>query len=389
MDLIGRRYDTGELIRLEVAGDKVHTVTPITVDPRHPNDHPWIAPVLCDLQVNGYGGQEFSSPTLTPEAVQRIARQMDAFGVARSCPTVTTNGPEVMLHAVRTIAAACEASPAVAYGLPGIHVEGPFISPIDGPRGAHPLAYVRPPDWDEFQRLQEAAGGRIRILTLSPEYDGAAAFIRRVADTGVIVAIGHTAATPEQVRAAADAGATMSTHLGNGAHALIPRHRSYLWAQLADDRLTAGLIVDGHHLPPDVVKTFLRAKTPARCVLVSDISGLAGLAPGRHHSEMCELEILPGGKLVVAGQSELLAGASAPLGTCVANVLRFGEVSLAEAIGMAAIHPARLLGIQPGGLDPGDPADLVLFDLIRSDGEQPPRFEVRRVLIHGEPCGVR
>jgi N-acetylglucosamine-6-phosphate deacetylase len=287
--------------------------------------------------------------------------------------------------------------------LPGIHVEGPFISPVDGPRGAHPPRHVRPPDWDEFQRLQDAAGGRIRILTLSPEYEGSAALIRRVADAGVIVSIGHTAATPEQVRAAVDAGATMSTHLGNGSHALIPRHHNYVWAQLADDRLTAGLIVDGHHLPPEVVKTFLRAKTPARCVLVSDVSGLAGLPPGRHRSEMCDLEILPDGKLVVAGQSEVLAGASAPLGTCVANVLRFGEVSLAEAIAMAATQPARLLGVAPGGLAPGDPADLILFDLVdgETDSEKvtdtvgprgrkgPSRFEICGVVIRGEPVVVR
>jgi N-acetylglucosamine-6-phosphate deacetylase len=386
MDLIGRRYDTGELIRLEVVGDRVRGTSPVAVESHHANEHPWIAPALCDVQVNGYCGQEFSSAALTCEGVERIARQMDAFGIARSCPTVTTNRPEVMLHAVRTIAAACEASASAAYRLPGIHVEGPFISPVDGPRGAHPLAHVRPPDYDEFQRLQEAADGRIRILTMSPEYEGSAAFIRRVAQSGVIVAIGHTAASPEQIRAAADAGATMCTHLGNGSHALIPRHRNYLWAQLADDRLTASLIVDGHHLPPDVVKTFLRAKTPARCVLVSDLAGQAGLPPGRYRGEMCELEVLPDGMLAVADQRELLAGASQPLGVCVANVLEFGAVSLAEAIAMASTSPARLLGIQPGGLEPGDPADLVLFDLI--DGKET-GFAVRGVVIRGEPSGVR
>jgi N-acetylglucosamine-6-phosphate deacetylase len=200
----------------------------------------------------------------------------------------------------------------------------------------------------------------------------------------VIVSIGHTAATPEQIHAAADAGATMSTHLGNGSHAKIPRHRNYVWAQLAEDRLAASLIVDGHHLPPDVVKTFVRAKGVERCVLVSDISGMAGLPPGRYRSELCELEILPEGKLVVAGQRELLAGASAPQGTCVANVMRFAELTLAEAIRMASINPCRLLGIQPGGFDVGDPADFVVFDLVESDGQTPARFEVRATVIRGE-----
>ena len=376
MELFGKRYDTGDPVRLDVADGRVRQVTPVDVNAEPPNGWPWIAPGLIDLQFNGYGGQEFSSPELSPEGVARIARRMDAFGVTRSYPTVTTHGPEVMLHAVRTIAEACEASPEVAHRLPGIHVEGPFVSQVDGPRGAHPLRYARAPDWDEFQRLQEAAGGRIRIFTLSAEYDESAAVIGRIAETGVVVSIGHTAATPEQICAAVDAGATMSTHLGNGAHAAIPRHHNYLWPQLAEDRLTAGMIVDGHHLPPEVVKTFVRAKTVERCVLVSDISGLAGLPPGRHDSELCELEILSNGKLVVAGQREVLAGASSPLCDCVANVTKFAEVSLAEAIQMTVANPARLVDVEPGGLTPaiGPTWSCSIWSIRTTDSHRASRF---------------
>jgi N-acetylglucosamine-6-phosphate deacetylase len=165
------------------------------------------------------------------------------------------------------------------------------------------------------------------------------------------------------LRAAVDAGARLSTHLGNGAHRQLRRHPNYLWDQLAEDRLMASLIVDGQHLPAEVVKCFVRGKTPARCILVSDLSGLAGLPVGRYQSSGCELEILSDGRLVIAGQDQLLAGASLPIGVGVANVMRFAGVDLATAVAMATKHPSELLGLAPSGLRPGDGANLVLFRL--------------------------
>jgi N-acetylglucosamine-6-phosphate deacetylase len=384
MQLYGRRYDTGQPVALEAADGRVSQVQPLAVPQRDLDHWPWIGPGLLDVQINGYGGQEFSSDSLTVEAVHRIVESFAPFGVTRFCPTLTTQSSAVMQHGLRTIAAACDASPALARRIPGIHVEGPFLTPQDGARGAHPLTCIRPPDWDEFQRFQEVAGGRIRILTMSPEYEGSPEFIRRVADTGVIVSLGHTSATPDQIRAAVDAGARMSTHLGNGSHPMLHRLRNYIWEQLAEDRLTAGLVVDGHHLPPAVVKCFVRAKTPQRCVLVSDISGQAGQPPGRYRSDFCDIEILPDGRLVIAGQRELLGGASLPANVCVANVIQFAGVDLATAVEMAAHNPARLLGLEPGGLEPGDPADLVQFQLTRRESEGQITFDVRTTVFDGE-----
>ena len=283
----------------------------------------------------------------------------------------------------KTIAAACRQSAAVAHAMPGIHLEGPYIASEEGPRGAHPLAHCRPPDADEFDRFQEAADGRIRILTLSPEYPAAAAFIARVVQKGVVVAIGHTAANSAQIRAAVDAGASLSTHLGNGAHRTLRRHPNYLWDQMAEDRLQAGLIVDGHHLPPEVVQSLVRAKTPERCILVSDLSGLAGLPAGRYATQLCDLEILADGRLVIAGQDQLLAGASQPLGVGVANVMRFAGVDLATAVQMASHHPARLLGMAENSLRPGDPADMTLFRLEPARSGQIGGLDVRATLAGG------
>ncbi len=377
MELLGRRYDTGQSVCLQIDGDRIARVSPVSADADDLSRWPWIAPGLIDLQVNGYGGPEFNSADLTAEKIATVVRAMDGFGVTRFCPTLTTESFEVLQTALGVIAAACEASPQIARRLAGIHLEGPYLSPEDGARGAHPLEHCRLPDFGEFQRLQEASGGRIRMLTMAVELDGTAAFIEKLATSGVVVAIGHTAANSDQIRAAADAGARMSTHLGNGSHPTLSRLKNYIWDQLAEDRLVAGLIVDGHHLPPAVVKTFVRAKTPERCILVSDIVGLAGSPPGRYDTSLCEVEVLDDGKLVMAGQRELLAGASRPLGTGVANVMRDAEVDLPTAIHMATKHPAELLGLEPVGLRPGNPADLVLFKI--DEG-----FQVHATLAGGE-----
>jgi len=367
MELWGRRYDTGQPVRVGIDSGRIARCDPAPAESGPASDRdarwPWIAPGLIDVQLNGYGGQEFSAADLAPEKVAAIVRAMEPFGVTRFCPTLTTESFAVQAHALRAIAALCESSPELAQRIPAIHLEGPYITAEDGARGAHPKEHCRLPDWDEFQRLQEAAGGRIRLLTMSAEFDGSVGLIDRACAAGVVVAIGHTAARPDQIRAAADAGARMSTHLGNGSHPTLHRLCNYLWAQLAEDRLMAGLIVDGHHLPPEVVKVFVRAKTPQRCILVSDLSGQAGQPPGRYPSPFCDVEILPSGRLVVAGQRELMAGASLPLGVGVANVMRFAGVDLHGAVRMAVHHPAALLGIEPGGLDPGDPADLIQFEL--------------------------
>ena len=386
MELLARRYDSGQPIRLQIADGKISHVDLVEALDKPAEDLPWIAPGLFDIQTNGYMGQEFSASDLTPYKVLDIVKAYDAHGVTRCCPTLTTQPTEVIEHSLRTVNSACDSMPEVARRVAGIHLEAPYLTPQAGARGAHPLESCRRPDFDEFQRFQDAAGGRIRILTMSVEFDESPAFVERVSATGVVVAIGHTSATPEQITRAADAGARLSTHLGNGSHPTLHRHRNYIWSQLADDRLTASIIVDGHHLPPAVVKTFVRAKTAARCVLISDMSGLAGLGPGRHSSKMGDLEMLADGKLVVAGQREILAGASTPLGTGVANVIQFAGVDLATAVRMATYHPAALLGMAQGGLDVGDPADLVTFDLIEPcDAGGTAAFQVRATVLGGEP----
>lgn len=380
MKLTACRYDTGAAVTLSCAGAAIQDITAAPADQCPPGL--LVGPGLFDLQVNGYGGQEFNDLNLNEDQVAQISLAMDADGVTSYLPTATTHSFEMLQHTMQVLARAWNQVPEVSARVPGFHLEGPYLSPQDGPRGAHPREHIRPPDWDEFQRLQEAAGGLIRLLTISPEYDEAAEFIAKAARSGVVVSIGHTAADSDQIQAAADAGARLSTHLGNGAHGQIRRHPNYIWDQLADDRLTACLIADGHHLPDSVLKSFVRAKTPARCAIVSDITGLGGMPPGRYDStSIGAVEVLEDGRLVVAGQRQYLAGAALPLRRGVPHLMHAAQLDLATALELATTRPAELLGQQPVRLMPGSTADLIVFRLPDTPGGS---LQIEATIKHGE-----
>ena len=361
-----------------VAVEFDRTITSVSPCPQ-PSDL-YVAPGWIDVQVNGYAGADYNSPAAPDEDLARSVRMLYGFGVTRLYPTVITGGPDEMVGALRNLARFREScSEGAAFD--GFHVEGPFISPEDGPRGAHPREWVRKPDFDEFQRWQEAARGRIRIVTLSPEWPDAPEFIAKVVERGVVASIGHTKATAAEIDAAVSAGASMSTHLGNGAHPVIPRHKNYLWPQLADDRLMASFIVDGVHLPPAYVKVAVRAKGIGRSVLVTDAAMPAGCAPGRYLLGAVEVELTADGRIVVAG-SERLASSALSLDRAIGNLMNFAGLSLAEAVTIATVNPAKA-GRVPGrasGLAPGDRADLVLF---RFDPEAR-TIEVRATFVDGQ-----
>jgi N-acetylglucosamine-6-phosphate deacetylase len=376
MRLRARHYRTAQPIDVVCDGGRIAAVGPAGAGPAD-LEAGWVAPALFDLQINGCLGKAFVSPELTVDDVRLVVRHCRAHGVAGLCPTLITGPFEALAHGFATLRRACETDAELARAMPCFHLEGPYISPEDGPRGAHPKAHVRPPDPDEFRRWQDSAGGRIRLVTLSPEYAGALAFIEGLVRSGVVVAIGHTAASPARVREAVRAGARLSTHLGNGSHALLPRHENYLWEQLASDELTASVISDGHHLPPAILRCLVRVKTPARLVLTCDASSLAGLPPGRYAMWGQELEVQPGGKVVVPGTT-FLGGSGVLTDDCVRTLVRLGDVSLADAVEMAGRRPRALLGLPAVELEAGAPADLVLFE--HAPGRE---FEVRQTLAAG------
>jgi N-acetylglucosamine-6-phosphate deacetylase len=203
-------------------------------------------------------------------------------------------------------------------------------------------------DVDDFQQRQDAADGQIRLVTLAPEIPGALKLIEFLSRTGVRAAIGHSAATPKQIRDAIAAGATLSTHLGNGCANLLPRHPNLIWEQLAADELSATLIIDGHHLPPATVKAMVRAKGPARVLLITDAISAAGCPPGEYELNG-ELMVLDASGRVSPPGKSWMAGSSLAMDRAVANTVRFTGLSLEEVLPMAATRPANFLGLQPAG----------------------------------------
>lgn len=351
-----KHYRTGAAVAVAVEAGRIVSVAPSDRNPRE-----WIAPAFFDPQINGCLGISFNSPDLTPEHVRTVADVCRAHGIGAFCPTLITNGYDALRHGFATLARALDADHDLTRRMPCFHLEGPYLSGEDGPRGAHPKEHARDPDWDEFRRWQDAAGGRIRMVTVAPERAGALAFIERLTAAGVVVAIGHTAATGAQIRDAVRAGARTSTHLGNGCHATLPRHDNYLWEQLANDDLWASLITDGHHLPTTIVKCVVRVKGLGRTLITSDASSLAGLPAGKYRAWGTDLEVLDSGKVVVSG-TPYLAGSGHFTDVCVANVARMAGLSLADAVDLATAQPRRLLGLPVTKIEVGEATDLMLFD---------------------------
>lgn len=322
---------------------------------------PWIAPGLIDLQVNGFAGHDLNGPDASPDAVIAVTAALARVGTTSYVPTIITDAEPAMTRAVRAVAEARRIDPATRHAVPFLHLEGPCISPQDGARGVHPAEQVRPPDLAEFARIQHAADGLVGMVTLSPHHPEAAAFTEALCADGVRVAIGHTHATPEQIRSVIDAGAAFSTHLGNGAHATLARHPNYIWTQLAADALTAGFIADGHHLSDDTLTAMLRAKGVDRSVLVSDSVALAGMEPGTYRTPVGGLvEMSATGRLAEVGTS-YLAGAARPLLAGVDTVSALDGFTLADALQLATANPGQLLPDR-GRLTTAASADLVLLD---------------------------
>lgn len=343
---------------------------------------PYLSPGLVDLQVNGYRDIDLNSEQPTPEQVEALCGALAQTGVAAFLPTVITASCEDICQRLSAIARACETLPLSGRMIAGIHVEGPAISAADGPRGAHPLEHVRPASCEEFTKWQEASGNRVRIVTLAPEQPGALEYIRTITAKGVIVAIGHSAADPEEIFNAAEAGATMSTHLGNGIAAMLPRHPNAIWAQLADDRLLVSFIADGHHLSAVTLKAMIRAKNAENSILVSDSVALAGMPPGRYRTPIGgAVEVSSDGRISIAG-TPYLAGSGMCLSAILGRVPEMTGLSLAAALNMATVQPAALIG-RACAVAPDMPADFILFDW----SPERPQLALKEIILAGERIG--
>jgi N-acetylglucosamine-6-phosphate deacetylase len=303
---------------------------------------------FVDLQVNGFGGVNFSAPDLTLEQVAATCDALARKGTLLFCPTVITSSMDIYRKALPILAQAVRRQPGAAR-LAGIHLEGPFISPVEGAVGVHPEQYVQPPSPKIFDELFRLADGQVALITLAPEIPGAVELIRHAAAMGVRVSIGHTLADERAVRAAVDAGAHFSTHLGNGCPNLLHRHYNPIWPQLAAPELTAMLISDGHHLPPAVLASFLAAKGAERVIVTSDASPVAGCAAGEYNVFGSRVLLEPGGRLRSL-ERDTLAGSSSTMFECMNFLASLHLLSEADMWRVGRDNPLQALGVEANAL---------------------------------------
>jgi N-acetylglucosamine-6-phosphate deacetylase len=360
--------------KIELDGERIGSVT-ITGDVN--KELPFISPGFVDIQINGFAGVDFTAADLDAEKAIGMMPAIWSTGTTTICPTLVTNTIPGLAKNFAILEEARRISSNFAHMVPCYHLEGPYLSPY-GSSGAHNPEWMHAPNWDEFMELQNAAGGRIGIITLAPEWPGSEEFIRKAQKAGVVVAVSHTDGTPEDVHRAAAAGATLNTHLGNGCPGMMHRHKAPLWAQLADDSLHASIICDGFHLPPDVVKVIVAVKGIDKTILITDAVHVAHLPPGKYKLVGTDIELLPTGQVLRADHVSM-AGSALNMNRGIAVFMEYAKATLASAIQAATTNPAKLLRRPTvcAELAVGQPASLVVFEQL------PNTLKVEKVISQG------
>lgn len=308
----------------------------------------YTGPGLVDLQLNGYAGFDFNSPagTWAQANFHRVQVALAKRGVVVALPTFITDDADALVARAENYARFLHTDASLAQTFPLLHIEGPFISPNEGPRGAHPLGYCRTPEAlpDLLDRLIEASGNRVGILTLAPELPGALDLIREATSKGIRIALGHTNADSETIRLAIEAGATLSTHLGNGSHQTLPRLDNYVQRQLANDQLHATFIADGHHMPFPTLQNFLRAKTFERSILITDAISATEMGQGRYMLGSETVEVSKTNRVSKPGQQNL-AGSVLTLDRAILNATERCGIPFETTWKMASSNPASYMGL--------------------------------------------
>ena len=301
---------------------------------------------LFDFQVNGFGGVDFQRDDLTAAQLRHAVDTLRRHRTAAILATLITDEIDALCRRFAQFERFCAADPAARAMIPGYHLEGPWLSPEQGYRGAHPAAPMHAPSIAEFDRLQAAANGRIKLVTLAPEWPGSDEAIAHLVRSGVRVSLGHTNASEAQIDAAIAAGARFVTHLGNGAPPTLPRHDNVIQRLLARDELTACFIPDGVHLPPFVLKNFFRAKPAGRVLFTTDAMAGAGAGPGRYTIGPHEIDVGADGIARPPGSPTLFAGSTLAPDEGVRRVAQYLELTFAESLRLWSDAAADAFGVE-------------------------------------------
>jgi N-acetylglucosamine-6-phosphate deacetylase len=355
---------TGEIDFPRIRVDSDGTITSIEPGDPTPSDLT-ITPAFLDIHVHGAGGHDVMEAT--PEAIHSLGQYLATRGVANYLATTVTAPVDRTLRSLEGIATAIESAargPETRAATPiGIHLEGPFIS--HAKRGVHPPADIQPPSIDLFDRMQQAARGHIKLLTIAPETPGALDLIRYAADTGVRISLGHSDATAAQTRAAIAAGAHSATHTFNAMRRLDHREPGLAGVVLTADELYAELICDGIHVAPEFVRLWLRAKGSQHAILVTDGISATGMPDGNYKLGDFAVTVRDGRCLSSSDLEhgvETLAGSVLTMDRAVANLRRFTGASLATAVHLVSRNPAQMLGLaELGTVAVGQPANLNIY----------------------------
>lgn len=344
-------------------------ISKINVDTNLVDSDTFIGQGLIDLQINGYCGVDFNTFPIFEKDFLKVINSLIKEGVTSFFPTIITNSDETILKLLTNIKELCKSNSIINSFVGGVHLEGPFISKVEGAKGAHDNQYIKAPNWDLFTVFQEASGHRIKIVTISPEWGNSTEFIKKCVQQNVIVSIGHTVASPEQINNAVLAGATMSTHLGNGAPLELSRNSNFIFEQLANNKLTASLISDGFHLPASFLKIALATKKN-KAILVSDSTMFADMKPGVYQSHIGgDVVLEEGGRLSLKSNPKLLAGAAVSLLFCVNQLIKNKLATPTEAWSLGSLNPSLLLEENIKNTTSKSNNDFVLFQLINNQIE--------------------
>lgn len=376
MNFILGKTPSGQAIKIETYQGKIIALETFETK----EELPYIGSGLCDLQINGYMGIDFNGDKdLTSSDLERFQDIYLKEGCTTFLPTIITNDINNISNRLKNIKTILDNHPTLKKSIIGFHIEGPFISPLDGARGAHAKEFVCPPNAENVREWQDITDGMIKIVTLSPEWENANQEIKKMVDMGVCVSIGHTMATADQISKSVDYGTTMVTHFGNGVPLEIRRHPNFLWQELAEDNLNLGIIADGFHLPDAVLKTVLAVKKD-RCFLVSDSTTFGGQPEGVYHTHIGGKVLLSKeGRLSLFDNPDLLAGSAQSLRHGVEYLVNRGLADLEYSWNLGSGYPAQKIGhYYDSSLIIGSNANIVLFTYDNK------KLTILETYLHGE-----
>lgn len=353
------RLPSGDGVEVLVEGSKIANVTPL---PSCACGLPYILPCLVDSQHNGAMGIPFNDLRGDGAEMRTIGECLLRHGVGRVQATITTFDYDELCLAAKAIRTAVNQDAEMRALVFGILHEGVFISHLDGWRGAHVSEFIRPPNWEMFQRLDDAAEGFVKTVNVAPEEPGGIDFIDKAKAVGKIVAIGHCCPDITTTNEAVKHGADRVIHFGNGAALMIQRHYNPFWGFLDNPGLKLELICDGFHLPPEIIRVAFRQKGREGIIVVSDAHRLSGCKPGPYSEKDGQDVVFEPNGFLHLKDTILLAGASCQLDTCVEVLVNKIGFSFLDAWHQCSVIPAAAQGIKLPALKPGEEATFVMAE---------------------------